>query len=210
MGPESRKRPPADVQQTDGRAVPMEYNDSDYFHEVLQLESGTTEGIIDDALAQEAEELGIAISRPATPANHEQDVTLNSISESAVTVGSNHARTRSSGSQGSNSTGITSTSSKGQSDNTAGLHTKRRSMARRSLSFAEYDNYILQTEAQDNALRVCVSPPIPMEPTPSIFSRSSKRSLNSMRSIKSFKNLRNGMQSKFGLRRNYATKEDMK
>jgi hypothetical protein len=205
MGPIvlSRKRSLSDMQHTDG-AVPTEYNDSDYFREVLQLEDGLTEAVFDDALVQDAEAVGITISRPTTPADHDQNVAHNSMCESAATVGSHHARTFSSGSQGSDSTGITSRTSNEQSDNSARPHMRRRTMSKRTLSFSEYEKYLAHAEAQDNALRGFIPPPMPIEPAPSLFSVSTRRSIKSMKSIKK------GIQRRFQFRRNNASQEDLK
>ena len=204
MGPASRKRSLADVQHTHA-TVPMEYNDRDYFRDVLQLEAGLTEAAFDSRLVREAEALGITISRPASPANNDQNVAHHSVSHSAVTVGSHHARTFSSGSQGSDSTGMTSTSSNEHSDNASRPQTKRRSIARRSFSFSEYARYLAHAEAQDNnALRAFVYPPVLPEPAPSLFSVSTRRSM------KSIKSLKKGIQSRLRLRRNYASQDDLK
>ncbi|TVY12720.1 putative E3 ubiquitin-protein ligase ARI10 [Lachnellula arida] len=205
MGPAPavRKRSLADVQQTDG-PVPLEYNDADYFREVLQLDDGLTEALLEDALVQDAEALGITVSIPATSAEKDQNVAYNSVRESAVTVASHHARTFSSGSQGSNSTGITSTSSNGPSDNAIGLQVKRRSIAKRSLSFSEYAKYVANIEAQDNALRGSIYPPIPPSAASSLFSVSTRRPLKSIRSFKK------DLQTKLRFRRSYASPADLK
>ncbi|TVY23908.1 putative E3 ubiquitin-protein ligase [Lachnellula hyalina] len=186
----------ANVQHPDG-PVPLEYNDADYFREVLHLEDGLTEALLEDALVQDAKCLGVSI--PAISAEEDQNVAYNSVRESAVTVASHHARTSSSGSQGSNSTGISSTSSHEPSDNAAGPQTKRRLIAKKSLSFSEYTKYIANTEAQDHALRGSVYPPIAPSPAPSLFSVSTRRSL------KSFKRFKKDVQAKLRFRRSYAS-----
>jgi len=205
MGPIvlSRKRSLSDMQHTDS-AVPTEYNDSDYFREVLQLENGLTEAVLDDSLIQDAEAVGITISRPASPADHDHNVAHNSMCESAATVVSHHARTFSSGSQGSDSTGLTSRSSNEQSDTSVRRHVRRRTMSKRTLSFSEYEKYLAHAEAQDNALRGFLSPPMPAEPAPSLFSVSTRRSIKSIKSIKK------GIQRKFQFRRNTSSQEDLK
>jgi hypothetical protein len=93
MAPLPLKRSLADMQHTD-RALPAEYNDSDYVREVLQLEGGQTEEAIDQQLVKEAEKLGITIAPPPTPKNDPHV----SMCDSAITVGSHHARTGSTGS----------------------------------------------------------------------------------------------------------------
>src|SRR5208282_2569397 len=89
MAPIPRKRSLADMQNADG-AVPAEYNDDDYIYEVLQLEEGQTEALLDQQLVQEAEKLGITISRPPTADG--QNENHNSMCESALTLPSHHAR----------------------------------------------------------------------------------------------------------------------
>jgi hypothetical protein len=90
-----------------------------------------------------------------------------------------------------------------QSDNAAGPQTKRRSIAKRSLYFSEYAKYLAHAEAQDNASRGFVYPPMPSEPA-SLFSVSTRRSM------KSIKSLKKGIQSRLRLRRNYASQGDLK
>jgi len=114
-------------------AIPSEFNNAEYLREVLQFESGQTEALFDNHLIEEAEKLGIVISRPASPIR-ELEGNGNYGCDSANTEESNHARTRSSGSQGSGSTGLTSRSSTEHLNN--GL--AKRPSVRRSLSFTEY------------------------------------------------------------------------
>jgi hypothetical protein len=188
MAPIPRKRSLADMQNADA-AVPAEYNDDEYFFEVLQLKQDQSEALLDEKLAQEAERLGITIPKPAT-ANSQDG---NSICESAPTEFSNHARTASSGSQGSVSTDITSRSSDEHLDNSAALHPKKPSVSRRSLSFTEYDKYLVQHEAQQEVTKSNVLPaPMPSEPTPSLFSVSTRHS---------YASIKFGIKSKLRLRR---------
>jgi hypothetical protein len=193
----SRKRSLADMQHTDG-TLPTEYNDSDYVREVLQLEDGHTEEIVDQDLTKEAEKLGITISRPSTP----NDNPHISMCESAITVGSHHARTGSTGSEESNSTGMTSRSSNEQLDSSTPPHARKRSSSRRSLSFSEYEKYLAQTEAQGAAKTGYNPPPIPNEPAPSLFSVSTRRS---------YVSIKNGFKNRFRFRRNRTSlDEDLK
>jgi hypothetical protein len=188
----SRKRSLDDMQNNDS-SLPTDYSDSDYARDVLQLEDGLTEEAIDQDLTKEAETLGITISTPPAP-NATPHI---SMCESAITVGSHHARTGSTGSDGSNSTGMTSRSSTGD---TPTLHAKR-SMSRRSLSFSEYENYLAQAEAPD-AAKGFNPPPIPSEPTPSLFSVSTRHS---------YVSLKNGIKNRFRTRKNRKTlDEDLK
>lgn len=193
-----RKRSLADMQNAEG-PVPAEYNDEDYFHEVLQLDDGQTEALVDEKLTQEAENLGITISRP--PAPNTQNATHNSMCESAMTLASHHARTASSGSQGSVSTGMTSRSSNEQLDNSTPLHARKRPISRRSLSFAEYEKYLAQHEAQEAMKMGIVPPPMPSEPAPSLFSVSTRRS---------YVSIKNGIKHRFRLRRNKTYQEEVK
>jgi len=175
------------------RSLPTDHADTQYCHDVLQLEDGLTEAAFDQILAREAENLGITIARPPTP-NPKHHI---SMCESAITVGSHHARTGSTGSEGSNSTGMTSRSSTGDAPT---LHAKR-CMTRRSLSFSEYEKYVVQTEAPAVA-KPGYNIPIPPEPAPSLFSVSTRRS---------YVSIKNGIKSRFRLRRTRkAVDEDLK
>ena len=143
IAPIPRKRSLADMQHTDG-TLPAEYSDVEYAREVLQLEDGQTEEGVDQGLTKAAEKLGIRISRPSTP-NGNPHI---SMCDSAITVGSHHARTGSTGSEESSSTGMTSRSSNEQLDSSTPPHAQKKSTSRRSLSFSEYEKYLAQTEAQ--------------------------------------------------------------
>lgn len=168
------------VDPTSATARPtVELNDADYTREVLQLQDGLTEDAYDDVLTKEAEKLGIIIARSPTPSQ----AAYNSVRESAITATSHHARTTSTGSQGSISTGLTSRSSFGD---LTPSQTKKRPNLRRSLSFSRYENLAVQTLAGFN------SPQSPTEPAPSLFSVSTRRSFSSIRS---------GIKNRFKLRK---------
>ena len=196
MAPIPRKRSLADMQKPDDAPL-IEYNDVEYFREVLQLEEGETESILDHTLLELAEKLGITIARPATPKGNQNSV-QNLMRESAITVATNHARTASTGSRESHSTGITSRSSHDQSHDAS---RRRRSESRRSRSFSEYEKFLLQAKAQALSATGFVAPPIPSEPAPSLFSVSTRKSYQSIKS--NFKN-------KFRLRRSKGSEEHLK
>jgi hypothetical protein len=184
------------LQHTDA-TIPVELNDGAYFREVLQLNEGSTEASFDDDLTREAEKLGITITKPHTPNQNPHD----SLCQSAVTIAS-HRRTASWGSQGSNSTGITSTSSREHFDTFTRAQSRKRNSARRSLSFSEYEKYLGQMEKQNNSTPGLVPPPIPAEPAPSLFSVSSRRS---------YQSIRNGFKNRFRMRRKTpASRDDLK
>jgi hypothetical protein len=193
----SRKRSLADMQNTDVQPQPSEYNDRDYIREVLQLDEGRTETSFDEELAKEAESLGIVVEKPEPTEGKEN--AHHSMCESAITVASHHARTASSGSQGSNSTGMTSRSSL----DTAMPATRKRSTAhRKSLSFGEYEKFLTQAEEDRKQENMAYSPPpIPPEPAPSLFSVSTRRS---------YVSIRNGIRNRFRLRRRNSSKEELK
>lgn len=200
MVPIPRKRSLADMADTQALegGTPIEYNDDDYFREVLQLKDGRTEAFFDDEILSQAEKLGITIARSATPIPNNHD----SMCESANTVASRHARTASSDSCGSNSTGLTSRSSIDQLDNLTPMQSRKRSSARRSLSFSEYEKYLSQTQAQEKNIMNLVAPPMPAEPAPSLFSVSTRRS---------YQSIRNGLKSRFKLRKKFsASREELK
>jgi hypothetical protein len=173
----SKKRSLDDMRNTYG-TVPFDYADDDYTREVLQLDEGQTEDDVDQNLSKEAEKLGIAITIPPRP----NDNPHISMCDSAITVESHHARTGSTGSEGSHSTGLTSRSS----EDTSTL--RERSSTRRSLSFSEYDKYLAQTEAQDAAKSGYNALQIRSEPAPSLFSVSTRRS---------YVSIKNGIRSRF-------------
>lgn len=174
--------------------IPAEYNDADYFREVLQLDEAQTEAFLNDELTRQAEVLGITIRTSLTPTQHAHD----SMCESAVTVVS-HQRTASTGSQGSNSTGMTSTSSNEHSDDFTPVQTRKRSTARSSLSFSEYEKYLAQVEKQYVSKLGSVPAPMAAEPAPSLFSVSTR---------KSYQSFRNGFKNRFRVRRKTATSRD--
>jgi hypothetical protein len=206
MAPIPRKRSLADMQHTEcnsnsngNSTAPAEYNDNDYFREVLQLDDETSEALFDEHLLQQASKLGITISRPPTPTP--KNAAHNSMCESAITVASHHARTASTGSQESGSTGMTSRSSNEQLDNLAPPQARRRPNSRRSLSFSEYEKYLMQAEQEADAKTGFLSPPMPAELAPSLFSVSTRRS---------YVSIKNGLKNRFKLSRNKASQDGLK
>jgi hypothetical protein len=159
---------------------PEEFNDSEYFREVLQLADGSTEDAVDAALAQRACALGIAITPSANLHNGDS-----SMCESAATEESERARTGSSGSHVSASTCMTSPRSSNEimSNGEDG----QRDGMRRSVSFSEYDRFLGQVN-----IPTAVAAPVSSNPAPSLFSVSTKRSMIS---------IRNGIMSRFALRK---------
>lgn len=190
-----KKRSLADMQQG-RRSTPDELNDGDYLSEVLQLESSGTENALDDGLAHDAAVLGIEIPPPISVKHNGHE----SVCDSSVTIGSRHARTGSSGSQASISTGITSRSSTENIDGSSPVPSKR-SHSRRSLSFSDYDKFILQQQQPGTGLTMYPMPPIPSDPAPSLFSVSTRKSYNS---------IKNGIKVRLKLRRNKASEENLK
>lgn len=168
--------------------VAVEFDDAEYAREVLQLEGDAAEEVCDGELAKEAEVLGITISRPSTPGG----AAHHSVRESALTATTHHARTTSSRSQGSISTGLTSRSSSADS-----MQTRKRSNRRRSLSFSGYEKYATQTRPQNPPV-LPFPPPLPAEPAGSLFSVSTRRSFASVRS---------GLKNRFRLRRSKSTQD---
>lgn len=192
----TRKRSLADMQTPMGVAS-AEYNDCDYVREVLQLDAGKTEALLDESLVVEAADLGITISRPPTSTSHHENHV--SMSDSATTVVSHHMRTTSSSSRESTSTGMTSGSADEQLQNSTLPLPRRRSSARRNLSFAEYEKYLAQQDAQDPN-KQSFPPPIPVDPAPSLFSVSTRKSYNSIKT---------SFTRRLSLRRNKSSREDI-
>jgi hypothetical protein len=182
--------------------LPAEHDEEDYIREVLQLARGQTEAQLDDNFIQCAQKLGIVI-RPPTPIE-DAHVIQCSLSGSADTIQSHHARTFSSGSMGSTSTGLTSRSSHelNRHNNTT-PHLRKRLSSKRSLSFTEYEKYLTHHEAQDVARKApAASPiPIPSEAAPSLFSVSTQRS---------FASIKNSFRTRFKLRRTKTAQDDEK
>ena len=190
----TRNRSLSDVQRNTALTLAFaEDKEQDYYREVLQLAEGLSEAQLDDHLVQRAEQLGITITKPPSANDNQQD---NTFSESADTIQSHHARTASSASNGTTSTGITSRSS-----NEVGNGLRKTPSTRRSLSFTEYEKYLAQQEAQNTAGLAHLPPPISFEPAPSLFSVSTRRS---------YVSIKNGIKSRFRLRRDKGSQEDSK
>lgn len=172
MLPALRTRSHLEMQHNEA-AQPIEYNDDEYFREVLQLEGQEqTEIQFDEKLNKEAEKLGISITGPSADETND-----NHLCESPFT---HHTHTTSSISQDSDSTGLTSRSSNEQLDISIPQPWKRPATSR-SLSFQGYEKYVKQVDAQ---CAIPLPPPIPVcspEPAPSIFSISTRRSYASIK-----------------------------
>ncbi|KAL3420363.1 IBR domain-containing protein [Phlyctema vagabunda] len=199
--PMSRKRSLTDMQHSDA-SLPTEFSDEEYAREVLLLEPGRLESLVDEDLARQADTLGIIVSRPATV---EHATALASMR--ASTVESHHVRTYSTDSHHSDSTDLTSRSSQEQLQ--LHLHRSSSSSLRRDPraesrppprpSFLEYEKYVLQAEAQ-GAPGACVRPANPINPA-SVFSASRR---------KSYTSIKKGFTSTVGrLRRSRTTREGM-
>lgn len=159
---------------------PEEFNDCEYFREVLQLEDGSTEDAVDTALAQRASALGISITPSANLHNGDS-----SMCESAATEESEHAQTGSNGSHVSTSTCMTSPRSSNETMSN-GADSQKDGM-RRSLSFSQYERFLARVN-----IPTAMAAPASSNPTPSLFSVSTKRSMLS---------IRNGIMSRFALRK---------
>jgi hypothetical protein len=196
-----RNRSVSDAQRTDG-LIPVEYSDEEYVREVLQLNRGDTEALFDNTLVQQAQNLGITVEK-APISNEFQHGAQQSLSESANTATTRHTRTASCGSQESASTGITSRSSNEQTRpfGTHSAQVRRRPSSTRSLSFSEYEKYLAQLQAQNTRQSTTLPPPIPIEPAPSLFSVSTR---------KSYTSIKNGIRTRLRLRRNKNSQEDLK
>lgn len=183
MLPALRTRAYFDMQHNDA-AQPIEYNDADYFREVLQWEGQEqTEALFDERLNKEAEKLGISITSPST------DEITNTCESPFSHL--HHTHTSSSVSQDSDSTGLTSRSSTEHLEIPSIPQPWKRNAVRRSLSFSGYEKYVKQVDAQTatpSPLPIPVSSP---EPAPSLFSISSRRS---------YASLRNGIKIRFRLK----------
>ncbi|RAL66784.1 hypothetical protein DID88_007567 [Monilinia fructigena] len=129
--------------QHNDAAQPIEYNDDDYFREVLQLEGKEqTEILFDERLNKEAEKLGISLPGPSAGERIDD-----SLCESPFTQ-SYHTHTASSISQDTDSTDLTSRSSNEILDISSIPQPWKRPTSRRSLSFHGYEKYVKQIDAQ--------------------------------------------------------------
>lgn len=175
MLPALRIRSQLDMQHNDA-AQPIEYNDDDYFREVLQLEGQEqTEILLDERLNKEAEKLGISIPEPSA-----DEIIDDSLCKSPFTQ-SYHTHTPSSISQDTDSTDLTSRSSNEIVDISSIPEPWKRPTSRRSLSFHGYEKYVKQIDAQ---IAIPLPSPIPVNSpkrTPSLFSISSRRSYASLK-----------------------------
>lgn len=175
-----------------------EFRQSTYGKEVLLLED-LTEDAFDEELAKEAAALGIEVKPVAKPQNGHTVHT--SLCESAGTVPSGHTRSGSSGSQASASTALSSRSS--DDSPAAGILPipRRLSAGRRSLSFADYDKYLTQSEKQQEASGHGYAHLLPLEPAPSLFSVSTR---------KSYTSFKNSIKGRLKLRRTVSSIEALK
>ncbi|KAI0007029.1 hypothetical protein F4779DRAFT_629422 [Xylariaceae sp. FL0662B] len=151
--------------------------DVDYLSQVLQLSPEKTEAYLNE-LVMKATKLGIALSRPSTAvsANDKRNV---SGTESSITIETSHARTVSTGSEGSASTNPTSNSSSDENQEITGrIITRRRS---RALTFSQYNNYLAQVNPSLIKPKFLPASPPEPESASSIFSVSTRNSYMSIK-----------------------------
>ncbi|KAI2470132.1 hypothetical protein F4781DRAFT_196143 [Annulohypoxylon bovei var. microspora] len=156
---------------------PPELREADYLTQVLQLSPEKTEAYLNE-LIMKAANLGIAISRPssATSIDNKRNP---SGAESSITVDTNHARSTSTGSQGSANTNLTSHSSNnGYSEPMGRIITRKRS---RALTFAHYENYLAQVDTSLKQPKFLSSSSAETESASSIFSVSTNISYISLK-----------------------------
>ena len=115
-----------------------EVDDGDYVKEVLRLAEGQTEDLLDSALENEACALGV----PVTLYNMSRGWD-NSLCEAIIASASKHARYGSNGSQSSISSHPTSPRS--SNDKTLSSSIDQASVNRNSVSFSDYDKFLLKS-----------------------------------------------------------------
>ncbi|KAI0838216.1 hypothetical protein F5Y06DRAFT_52472 [Hypoxylon sp. FL0890] len=175
MAASVQKQPSMDL-AGDPDGTPPELREADYLTQVLQLSPEKSEAYLNE-LIMKATKLGIAMSCPSSVASI--DKRNPSGAESSVTIDTNHARTTSTGSEGTASTNLTSNSSNnGFPEPTGRIITRKRS---RALTFALYENYLAQVEPNLNQPKFISPSPTETESAPSIFSVSTSRSYLSLR-----------------------------
>lgn len=170
--PPADRRPPSDE-----LACPPELSDALYLAEVLHLQDLAAEGELDRALSAKAGALGIPASRPPRAAEQ-----LNASSAgSAFTVATSYARTASTGSDSSDSTALTSRLSTLDVTASESVGLGKTLTRSSSLNFSRYENYLGHVEPNLSQPRFLKGlPPIP-EPAPSLFSISTRKSIQSIK-----------------------------
>ncbi|KAI1079592.1 hypothetical protein F5B20DRAFT_570860 [Whalleya microplaca] len=168
---------PVTFDLADGRdGTSHQLGDVEYLSHILQRSPEETDAYL-NKLIMRATELGITVSRPSTAvsANDKRHV---SGTESSITLDT-HARTVSTGSEGSASTNLTShSSSDGKQAPTGRILTRRRS---RALSFSQYDKYLAQLNPSLSQPKFLTASPPEKESAPSIFSVSTRHSYTSIK-----------------------------
>jgi hypothetical protein len=124
-----------------------------------------------------AANLGISFARSAA-ANSLSDNHNTSGAESNATLDTSHARSVSTGSQGSASTTLTSHSSNNGHNITGKILVRRRP---RGLSFAQYERYLSHINPNLGQPKFLASPPSEAEAAPSLFGMGTKKSYRSIR-----------------------------
>ncbi|KAH8662281.1 hypothetical protein BX600DRAFT_481832 [Xylariales sp. PMI_506] len=161
-------------------AIP-ELSETGFVAEVLQTNASNAESMLDELL-RKAASLGIALSRPPTAISIAADPSTGRTSgvDSSVTLDTTHARTASTGSEGSASTTLTPPSSDDDNHETP-LTTALARRRSRSLTFAQYDKYLAQVSPNlDQPKFISHPPPERHNSTPSVFSVSTKKSYFTM------------------------------
>ncbi|KAK3943084.1 hypothetical protein QBC46DRAFT_351684 [Diplogelasinospora grovesii] len=139
-----------------------ELSDAEYLREVLNQTNGTTEADVFQQLAEKASSLSIDLPPEVTPSsNTQQPSTTSGAPQSAATVTSQHARTASTGSNGTASTGLTLHHS---TVIPATLTEPTKAVARprsKTLGFSLYDKYLTQAGPALNQPKLPIPRPIP-------------------------------------------------
>ncbi|KAL7621284.1 hypothetical protein AAE478_008603 [Parahypoxylon ruwenzoriense] len=173
----SVQKPPSLDLAYDSDGTPPELREADYLSQVLHLSLEKTEAYLND-LIMKATNLGIAISRPLS-ASSTDNRRNPSGAESSITIDTNHARTVSTGSEGSASTKLTSHSSTNGYPEPAGrILARKRS---RALTFAQYESYLTQVKPDLSRPKFLAQSPTETEFAPSIFSVSTSKSYLSIK-----------------------------
>ncbi|KAI1339337.1 IBR domain-containing protein [Xylariaceae sp. FL0016] len=149
---------------------------NDYLSEVLQISPREVEARLNN-LIMKATNLGITVAQPSDAATAtEKRHTCGA--ESNITIDTNHARSASTGSEGTVNTALTSYSSNDCHDFTGRILTKRRL---KGLSFTQYENYLAQINPNLNQPKFLSLPPPEPDSAPSIFSVSTRKSYLSIK-----------------------------
>jgi len=176
-----------------------EDGDSEYLKEVLQLEDGQTETLLDNALVEQAVVLGVL-----SATGGDSILIDNSLCESVTTDASRQTRSGSTVSRSSLSTNITSPRSSNSNERTGtgtgtlySTLTTKEGARRSSISFTDYERFLLKTATP---LQPSSGPHTPTTPSVRSFESAPEWQMSDSASRRSIDRFRTGFRG-FSLRK---------